>query len=280
MKVAVTGSTGFIGQHVLAELAKHPIDIVPVARRSPVGQFPPTLPNVVRLDVHDASADAFYLMGSPDVLVHLAWEGLPNYKSLHHFEQELPAHYRFLQGLVRSGLKSLVVAGTCFEYGMQSGPLSEETEARPSNPYGFAKDTLRRQLEYLRVAQPFALVWARLFYVYGKGQSEQSLLGQLKNAVARGDKVFNMSDGEQLRDYLSVTDLAKCIVMLALAGADIGVVNVCSGKPVSVRSLVENCVAENGWSIDLKRGACPCPDYEPLAFWGTRTKLDQYVAVR
>ena len=212
-------------------------------------------------------------MGRPDVLMHLAWGGLPNYKSLHHFEEELPAQYRFLIGLVESGLKNLLVAGTCFEYGMQSGSLDEEIETRPNNPYGFAKDALRRQLEFFRHGKPFSLTWARLFYLYGDGQAKNSLLSQLKKAVERGEKVFDMSGGEQLRDYLHVSDVARYLVSLAMTMRDNGIVNVCSGKPISVRSLVEGWVEENRWSIDLNLGCHSYPDYEPMVFWGNASKL-------
>ena len=214
-------------------------------------------------------------MGRPDVLIHLAWGGLPNYKSLHHFEEELPAQYRFLKALLESGLKNLLVTGTCFEYGMQSGPLREHMESRPNNPYGFAKDMLRRQLEYLQQVRPFNLTWARLFYLYGEGQAENSLLPQLKRAVERGDRVFNMSGGEQLRDYLPITKVAQNIVSLAMTSRDNGVVNICSGKPISVRKLVEGWIKENGWSIDLNLGHYPYPEYEPMAFWGSRDKLNR-----
>jgi dTDP-6-deoxy-L-talose 4-dehydrogenase (NAD+) len=227
-----------------------------------------------------APAKAFDLMGQPGVLIHLAWGGLPNYKSLHHFEEELPAHYRFLKALVESGLKNLLVAGTCFEYGMQPGPLSEDAETRPNNPYGFAKDVLRRQLEYLRQVKPFNLTWTRLFYLYGEGQAEGSLLPQLVRAVERGDREFNMSGGEQLRDYLPVVEAARHLVSLALTARDNGIVNVCSGKPVSVRELVEGWIRENGWSIDLALGQYPYPDYEPMAFWGNRDKLNRCLETR
>ncbi len=63
-----------------------------------------------------------------------------------------------------------------------------------------------------------------------------------------------MSGGEQLRDYLPVTDVAKYIVSLALQGKDIGNVNICSGKPVSVRKLVEDLIVENDWRIKLNLG--------------------------
>jgi dTDP-6-deoxy-L-talose 4-dehydrogenase (NAD+) len=275
VKVAVTGATGFVGRHVVAELERRSIS--PILLCQPSVEVPPAFKRhtVVPLDLKDAPKKAFDLMSQPDVLIHLAWGGLPNYKSLHHYEEELPAQYWFLKALVESGLKNLLVTGTCFEYGMQSGPLSEQMEARPNNPYGFAKDTLRRQLEYLQQVRPFNLTWTRLFYLYGDGQAENSLLPQLKRAVERGDRVFSMSGGEQLRDYLPITDVAKDIVFLAMTCRDNGIVNICSGKPISVRKLVEGWINENNWSIDLNLGHYSYPDYEPMAFWGNREKLNR-----
>lgn len=272
MKVAVTGANGFIGRHVVAALAAAGADVIAVGR-SVEG------PKAVQLDIHDATPDAFALMGSPDAVIHLAWAGLPNYKSLHHFEDELPAQYRFLSGLVRAGLKRLVVTGTCFEYGMLSGALSEDMRVAPNNPYGFAKDALRQQLQYLQAAHPFQLVWARLFYMYGEGQAANSLLPQLQAALARGDATFNMSGGEQLRDYLPVSEIARILTVLAHSGRNVGVVNVCSGKPVSVRSFVEGWLAECGATIALNRGHYPYPDYEPMAFWGDARYLGQCIAM-
>lgn len=274
MKLAVTGASGFIGRHVLVELERRSMPATVVLR--PSSAYSPSLAKhvAVRMDLQNSPSNAFELMGSPDVLIHLAWGGLPNYKSRQHFEQELPAQYRFLKGLIESGLKSLVVTGTCFEYGMQSGPLREDMEPQPTNPYGFAKDALRRQLEYLKNDQSFTLTWARLFYLYGDGQAENSLLPQLKGAVERGDKVFNMSGGEQLRDYLPITHVAKCLVSFAMGNKDNGIVNICSGKPISVRKLVEGWIEENDWSIKLNLGHYPYPDYEPMAFWGERQKLN------
>ncbi|HRG11645.1 MAG TPA: NAD-dependent epimerase/dehydratase family protein, partial [Cyclobacteriaceae bacterium] len=209
-----------------------------------------------------------------------AWSGLPNYRSLHHFEQELPMQYQFLQGIIKSGLQSLVVAGTCFEYGMQSGALHENMATAPDNPYGFAKDVLRCQLEYLQKTNPFSLAWARLFYIYGEGQAENSLLPQLRKAVERGDKSFNMSGGEQLRDYLPITEVAKYLVSLAVDRKNVGTINICSGKPISVRNLVEQWITENNWEIHLNLGHYPYPDYEPMAFWGNKQKLDAYTEMQ
>lgn len=277
MKVAVTGGTGFIGRHILAELESRSVESIALVRPSTPNPLGNTRYKVAQFDLHKAPPNAFDLMGRPDVLIHLAWSGLPNYKSLHHFEEELPAQYRFLKNLIESGLQTLVVAGTCFEYGMQAGSLSEGVQARPNNPYGFAKDTLRCQLEYLKAAHTFQLVWARLFYLYGDGQSEGSLLPQLRRAAEGGDRFFNMSGGEQLRDYLPVAEAASNLVSLALAQKDIGIVNVCSGIPISVRKLVEMWIQENGWSISLNLYHYPYADYEPMAFWGNPQKLSSFV---
>lgn len=280
MKIAVTGATGFIGRHVLAELAQQSVEVTALTRRSPatLPELPPE--QVIQLDINDISPHTFDRIGRPDALIHLAWDGLPNYRSLHHFERELPIQYRFLRTLIQSGLRSIVVTGTCFEYGMRSGSLSEEMDPQPNNPYGFAKDSLRRQLEYLKTVHPFALTWARLFYLYGEGQAEKSLLPQLRRAVEQGDRTFNMSGGEQLRDYLPVADVAGYLVALALAEQDMGAINICSGKPISIRKQVENWIEENNWSIDLNLGYYPYPDYEPLAFWGDRNKLNTFMESR
>lgn len=280
MIVAVTGASGFIGRHVLAELAGREVEAVAVSRDATRLSHCGADVNVVELDVSLANRDSFSLLGRPDAIIHLAWEGLPNYRSLHHFETELPRHYHFLKTLVESGLSCVVVAGTCFEYGMRSGALSEDLPAAPTNPYGYAKDALRRQLDFLKAERDFACVWPRLFYMYGPGQSPSAIYPQLKAAVERGDTVFNMSGGEQLRDYLPVEEVARCLVELTLSGPSSGVVNVCSGAPVSVRRLVENWLQENKWKIELNLGYYPYPDYEPMAFWGDRRRLDNILSKR
>jgi nucleoside-diphosphate-sugar epimerase len=273
IKVALTGASGFIGRYVLAELAKYPVAVTAVTRDAA------KLTNIrsdvclVELDLANSQADDYDRLNRPDVLIHLAWEGLPNYNSLHHFETELPIQYRFLKGIIQAGLPALLVTGTCFEYGMQSGALSEELTPLPNTPYAYAKDALRRQLEFLQIQHPFALTWARLFYMYGEGQPNTSLYPKLKEAVSHGDKVFNMSGGEQLRDYLPVNKVAAALVALALLREDIGVVNVCSGEPVSVRTLVESWLRENNWNIKLNLGYYPYPEYESMEFWGNSSKL-------
>lgn len=276
MRIVVTGATGFVGRHVVPALLARGHEVTAVARRAPAAGAFAWRGDVrfVEFDLH-GDADPVGALGVPEALVHLAWPGLPNYRGLFHFERNLPADYAFLKRMISAGTRHLLATGTCFEYGMQDGRLSEDLPALPTNPYGMAKNTLRLQLEMLQSEHPFALQWARLFYLHGEGQNPRSLLAQLDRAIDDGLERFDMSGGEQLRDYLPITGAASALAGLASHPHATGIFNVCSGQPVSVRRLVEARIAERGARISLNLGHYPYPDYEPFAFWGARDRLDR-----
>lgn len=280
MKVAVTGATGFVGRHVLRALGQRTgIDVTATSRTGAAGDLATAQhARWVALDIAADDADAFDRLGRPDALIHLAWGGLPRYRALDHFESQLPQQYRFLQTLARAGLPKLLCTGTCFEYGMRSGLLDEDLPANPHNPYAHAKDALRRQLEFLQLMHGFEMTWTRLFYMYGDDQPSTTLYAQVKAALQRDEAAFAMSPGDQLRDYLPVDDVARTLVALALDVPGTGVVNVCSGAPVSVRGLVERWIADSSKAMRIEPGRYPYADHEPRAFWGSTKKLDAALA--
>lgn len=277
MKVLVTGATGFVGRHLVAALLARGCVVRAVARNAETARGMPWINNVefVAADIHADDLDIAALTEGVDALVHLAWPGLPNYRALFHFEHNLMADYRFIKRAVEAGVKQVLVTGTCFEYGMQSGPLSENTEPRPSNPYGLAKHTLHLFLQSLQQEHPFTLQWARLFYLHGEGQNPNSLLAALDRAVDAGEASFNMSAGEQLRDFLPIETAAGYLAAILHQRDFSGVINCASGQPVAVRSLVEQRLRERGKSIELNLGHYPYPTHEPLAFWALTERLQQ-----
>lgn len=268
MKVAVTGANGFLGRYVVKELER--LNISPILVMRPTTEVPTSLSHhlVVPIDIQSPPDNIYSLMHEPDVLIHLAWGGLPNYHSSCHLEKELPAHFRFIESAVSSGLENVTVSGTCFEYGMQSGELSPNLIAQPVTAYGEAKASLHLQLNKLQSEFNFSLRWARLFYLCGFGQGKNAILPTLEAAVKNGDEVFNMSGGEQLRDSLPVEEATAGLVSMALETGRTEVRNICSGKPISIRKLVENKISEEGWKIELNLGHYPYPTYEPMEFWG------------
>jgi len=271
MKVAVIGGTGFIGNYVVNTLLNNNIEVIVTGTNILKAQKYKWFDKVtfIKLDFNAIQIDdQLKEIAVCDKLIHLAWSGLPNYKDLFHFEENLFKQYFFIKRLISFGLKDITVTGTCFEYGMKEGPLKPEMPTDPQNPYALAKDTLRKFLQELQKKENFKLKWLRLFYMYGQGQSPKSILSQLEQALKNGDEVFNMSGGEQLRDYMRVEEVALQIAGFALDDQKNGIYNICSGTPISIKKLVEDYLNENNKTIQLNFGFYPYPDYEPMAFWG------------
>ena len=280
LHVLVTGATGFVGRHLVSALLERGCCVRAVARNAEVAQSMAWIDSVefVAADIHAADLDVVALTEGIDVLAHLAWPGLPNYQALFHFEHNLFADYAFIKRVIEAGVSQVLVTGTCFEYGMQNGPLDEDVMPQPSNPYGLAKNTLRLFLESFQQEHLFTLQWVRLFYLHGAGQNPNSLLASLDRAVEAGDKFFNMSAGEQLRDYLAIDTTAGYLAEILLRRDFSGVINCCSGQPISVRALVEQQLSARGASIELNLGHYSYSAHEPMAFWGVTERLQQVLA--
>ena len=276
-KVLVTGATGFIGNYVINELIKRDIEIIATSANIEKAKQKEWFNKVTyipfQINDENLTVNLFNYFNQPDYLIHLAWDGLPNYKSSFHIDKNLPKHFAFIKNLIETGLNNITITGTCFEYGMQEGCLNEEMEAVPANPYAIAKNELRKLIENLQHQFEFNFKWIRLFYMYGKGQSENSLLSQLEKAIKNNEKIFNMSGGEQARDYMPIEEVAKNIVAVALQNKVTGIINCCSNKPVTVKEFVLEYLKKNKKNIELNLGYYPYADYEPMKFWGDNKKI-------
>jgi nucleoside-diphosphate-sugar epimerase len=278
MKVLVTGATGFIGNHVISSLLARKMEIVATANDKGKAVKREWFSQVkfVQHDISQADQENLYeKFHCPDIAIHLAWPGLSNFKDPDHTAVFLPAQERFLRQLIAEGLRDLTVTGTCLEYGLREGELDEEMPAQPVISYPIAKNRLRLELESFRNDIPFSLKWVRLFYMFGKGQSEKSILSQLDAALEKGESTFNMSEGDQLRDYLPVETVAENIVIFALQKKIEGIINCCSGKPITIKQLVLDHLRRKNKHIHLNTGFYAYPDYEPFKFWGNNQKQNK-----
>ncbi len=276
MRVIVTGATGFIGRHLVRKLLQNRHQVIAVTRDLKRAKEFEWFDEVdfIQADLHLNYGPVIERLDGVDVLIHLAWPGLPNYQGTFHIFQNLTSDLAFLKASIESGLSHLVVAGTCLEYGLQSGALSEDMDTRPITPYGFAKDSLRKALEFFQREQNFTLQWMRLFYMYGEGQSPKSLLSQLDTAIDEKRQSFDMSIGTQLRDYLPIESIAEGICIAMENSMIDGVINCSSGSPISVLDLVRRRCQERGSDIHLNLGHFSLLEYEPLEFWGIPAKLN------
>ena len=277
--VAVTGSEGFVGRHVVASLLAEPdIEVIRIVRPG-TRTVEQGASRVFPIDVLGEDVDRRQLPTGVDALVHLAWSGLDDFRADVHLNQ-VAAHERFLQAWLESGVRRIVGVGTCLEYGLVEGELNESMPTDPVIAYAQGKAALSGALEGLAATFGASWSWARVFYPYGDGQQVKSLWSSLQSAIARGDATFPMSGGEQVRDYLDADEVGLILASLALSDEASGVVNVCSGQPIVLRDLVEGWIAARGAALRPQLGVFPYPDYEPMKFWGSRRKLDQALGER
>jgi dTDP-6-deoxy-L-talose 4-dehydrogenase (NAD+) len=91
LKILVTGATGFIGCHVVKDLLAHGHQVHAISRDPIKAESMPWWGKVrhTTADIHQPDLDIVSEYGQPDILIHLAWPGLPHYDALSHFEDTL-----------------------------------------------------------------------------------------------------------------------------------------------------------------------------------------------
>lgn len=265
-RVLVTGATGFVGRNVVRALVRKGFEVIALVRRPDKAAALPSLDGVcvVAFDLSDGELPRAVL-GS-NALIHCAWGDVRNHDSLSHIEEHLSNSYRLVKNALALGVSTVIVTGTSWEYGQIYGPVHASTTPRPNNAYGTSKHLLHLMLRRLQHHSDFRLIWARLFYVYGEGDDPRSLLALFDKALEAGEKIFNMSLGEQLYDFLPVEVGAEQLV--SLLDAHDGVYNVCSGKPISLRRLLEEKMRAKNQHIELNLGIYPYRDQDTIALWG------------
>lgn len=250
--VLVTGSNGFIGRHCLPSLLGLGYDVHGVVPQDGMQlDLPGVHWHVLNL-LEDRAVE--HLLGAlrPTHLLHLAWYTEPG-QYWHSAENVrwLTASLELLRVFQGMGGQRVVMAGTCAEYDWRYGYCSESlTPLAPASLYGICKASLFQTLTAFAATQGLGAAWGRVFFLYGPHEHPSRLVPDVINALlARRPAHFN--GGSQIRDYLHVRDVASAFVAL-LDSAVTGAVNIASGDPVELRSLV-TLIASKIHGLDLLR---------------------------
>lgn len=274
--IAVTGASGYIGSHVVTDLLNKGANVIALDCRPPQGQ---SECRWVCTDILSSDFDPSAVFDTtPDVCLHLAWRNGFVHNAPSHIE-DLSAHYRFLNKMIDYGVERVAVMGTMHEIGYWEGMIDEHTPCNPISLYGIAKDSLRRAMQFEKTRKDFSLQWLRGFYIYGDDFNSQSIFGKLLRASASGQKTFPFTSGVNQYDFVSIHELARMISACVLQDEISGIINCCSGKPVSLADRVQGFIDENDLEIELDYGAFPDRPYDSPATWGDSSKIDRIMSV-
>ena len=188
---------------------------------------------------------------------------------------DMSAHYKFLTAMIDGGLKQLAVMGTMHEVGYWEGAINENTPCNPISMYGIAKDALRRAMILYTGQHDCILQWLRCYYILGDDRKNNSIFCKILNAADEGKKTFPFTTGKNKYDFINVDDLAELIAASVLQKEVTGIINCCTGKPISLAERVESFIKEHNLDIKLEYGAFPDRPYDSPCEYGDPTKINQ-----
>ncbi|MBU6500565.1 MAG: NAD(P)-dependent oxidoreductase [Patescibacteria group bacterium] len=249
MKIFITGGTGFVGRPIVRLFlrAGHSVIVLTRDTRRAADIF--THNRKLRFIKGDLSIPTILKSKikkfKPDVCVHLAWAGIPDYgidMSLKNMKEGI----NLLRILSEIGCKRIVCSGSCWEYGPAStGKFKEDLGLFPSTPFTAAKTAVHWFGKDIAKNVGIEFVWARIFFVYGPGQKSLSLIPQLVKRKNNGlvSKLNNPLGGN---DFVYVEDVARAFYKLATLRlrSQYELYNIGSGKMIS-NARIANIVYGN-----------------------------------
>lgn len=268
MKVVVTGASGYIGRHVVDALIKMHHEVIAVDM---INKGINTDATFLSLDIF--SDDIYNKLGRPDACIHMAWKDGFNHASDAHMGM-LSKHYAFIKNMIDGGVKYLSVMGTMHEIGYYEGCVDENTPTNPLSMYGIAKNALREASLLLADKSDMALMWLRAYYILGDDSNNNSIFSKITQMEHEGKASFPFVSGKNKYDFIHVDELAKQIATASTQSEITGIINCCSGKPVSLADKVNEFIEKNHYSIRPDYGKFPERPYDSPAIWGDNTKIN------
>ena len=268
MKILVTGAGGYIGRHVVTELLDRKCDVVAVDMRN---DGIDERAEFIQMSVFDDS-DKINTLGDFDACIHMAWRNGFVHNDDSHIV-DLYNHYKFLDGVINCGIKQILVMGTMHEIGYYEGAIDENTPTNPTSKYGIAKNALR-QLMFERVRNTDVILqWCRCYYITGDDLKSNSIFAKLLSADKEGKETFPFTSGKNKYDFIDVCELAKQLSSVVMQKKVCGIINCCSGTPISLGERVEKFIADNNLKIKLDYGKFPDRPYDSPGVWGDNKKI-------
>jgi nucleoside-diphosphate-sugar epimerase len=238
--VLVTGSSSFTGAYVLSELKSHGFSFVELADKS--------------VDLRDYNGVVNLVNKvKPDYVIHLAaLSFVGNINTNKIYETNLLGTINLLRALDESGLnlRKVVLASSANIYGNTGGAISESQAPEPVNHYGISKFSM--ELAARQWANKLPLLICRPFNYTGIGQAEHFLVPKIISHFKNKKAIIELGNIDISRDFSDVRDIARWYVNTLNSKKVNITVNFCSGKLVSLRSIIQELNEISGYTIDVK----------------------------
>lgn len=275
MKILVTGANGYIGRHVVTSLLDNGVEVIACDIKTDNVDSRATCVDFDLFNLPDSNI--FELLGLPDVCLHMAWRN----GFVHNAGTQmgdLSSHYRFLTTLIDGGLKHLAVMGSMHEVGYWEGAIDENTPCNPLSMYGIAKNALRQSMELYCKQKKVVFQWLRCYYILGDDKHNNSIFCKILMAAEEGKKTFPFTTGKNKYDFINVDELAK-LISATVTQTDInGIINCCTGSPISLAEKVESFIKGHNLDIKLEYGAFPDRPYDSPCVYGDSTKINKILS--
>lgn len=243
MRIFITGASGFIGSHLLEQLAgtNHQVSVLlrPSGDRR---RIEPCLGGVEVIggDLSRPEQWAGQLAKfKPETVIHLAWSGVLN-SARDNLDQT--SNVQNTAELVKvshhAGAKNWIGLGSQAEYGPCKERVDESQPANPTTLYGVAKLASGLMARGLCGNLGMRFGWLRLFSSYGPRDDVSWMIPSLILALKDGRRPA-LTRCEQLWDYIYAADAAEAVLMTALSSGASGIFNLGSGQARPLREIVE-----------------------------------------
>ena len=264
MKILLSGSSGFIGKNLLKYIAQNISYNILVAGRN-LEKIENKNIKQVELDLNKIEDNFDKIKEfNPDIFLHLAWEGIPNYSEELSKKNYLNTIKIMKMIINETTCRKIISTGSCWEYndGDYIGECKEDQLIYLNKPFSKYKYKIFTEVYNICKQKKILFNWLRLFYVYGPGQGKNSIIPLLID-VFKNNKKININYPSNKNDFIFIDDVVSIIHKFITNDCSSGIYNVGTGKSTSISTilkLIDNAINGNDMiskkylnDVDLKK---------------------------
>jgi UDP-glucose 4-epimerase len=226
MKTLVTGGAGFIGSHLVDALLAQGDDVAIVDNLATgKREYVNSLARFYEVDICSPRVREVIEAERPEVVFHQAAQASVKVSTddpIHDTQVNVVGLLTVLEACVSAGARKVVFASSGATYGNPDYlPIDENHLQRPGSPYGISKMVAEHYLRYYAADRGLQFTALRYGNVYGPRQDpygEAGVVAIFTNQLLAGEVPVIHWDGEQVRDYVYVEDVAKANLLAAHKG--------------------------------------------------------------